>query len=209
MNTIQHIEGGLYDKAVWLGKPTGLSKTKKTTHKKVVYSSNDYSDSVTIFPSLFDTKTAKYRTFEDVVNRIKNGNSKDMVERIRKGDKKLKTSLPAICFSGIFSQRCDAGLIKPSGLVCLDFDDVPEVEKFKKALSMCKYVRSAFISPSGTGVKVIVKINGDHKDRCNDLADYFRSEFLDLQTDICRVCFESYDKKIYYNPKSEEFNGRR
>jgi len=69
-------------------------------------------------------------------------------------------------------------------------------------------VRSAFISPSGTGLKVIVKIDGDHKKCCEGLYDHFHSEFLDLQTDICRVCFESYDKNIYSNPNSTVFNGK-
>ena len=209
MNLRPHIEGSLYSNITWSGKRTGIVKEGRVgSSLKSPVVVKDRSECITVFDNLFDTKKAHYMLLEDVIERIKNGNSKDMVQKIRNGNASLKTALPAICFSGIFSQRNDAGLVKHSGLVCLDFDNVPEIEKFKKNICKSEYVRAAFISPSGNGLKVIVRINGDHKKVCADLADHFRSEFLDMQNDICRVCFESNDENIYSNSNSVVFNGR-
>ena len=66
-----------------------------------------------------------------LLNRIKGGRNKELVVQIRKEKDKakrneLKKSLPSICFSGTFNKRSDSGLIKHSGLICLDFDGYPK-----------------------------------------------------------------------------------
>ena len=70
-----------------------------------------------------------------------------------------------------------------------------------------KYVYSCFISPSGDGLKVIVRIPKDsmnHKHYFNSLKDHFASDFFDVTSkNISRVCYESYDPLLYINENSE------
>lgn len=193
MNQIAHIEGSLFTNAIWGGQPS-LNKARKRSCKPLSLPREvNYAHAVTVFPNVYNTDLPKYLPIEDIVIRIKNGNSKDLVTRIRNGESALKLKLPCICFSGIFSQRCNDGLIRESGLICLDYDNVPDVEAFKKRICENEYTIVCFISPSGNGLKVICKTED---------IDKFPIEYLDLHTDISRVCFESYDPDVYHNPNS-------
>lgn len=116
--------------------------------------------------------------------------------------------LPSICFSGIFDRRANDGIKSHSGLICLDFDHIEDVEKFKERFKKDKHVLMAFISPSGDGLKVVIKVPANiqtHADSCRALKQKFKDDRLDDFKDVARVCYESYDKDIYYNPDSEIF----
>ena len=146
-----------------------------------------------------------------MLKRIQEGSSKELVKGIRSESDKtkrniLKQSLPAICFSGTFTKRMDNALIKHSGLICLDFDGYKSTKDMlqeKERLSKDKYVYSVFISPSGNGLKALVKIPEDpdnHKNYFNSLQSYFNSPNFDTTSkNISRVCYESYDPLIYVN----------
>jgi len=169
---------------------------------------------VTIFKNIKETYTPFHRDVMFVLTRIKNGDSKDLIKSIRKENDKsrrneLKKNLPAVCFSGTFSKRSDDALINHSGLICLDFDGYStkkEVLLEKEKLMSDDYVFSVFISPSGNGLKVIVKIpceSENHKHYFNSLGDYYSSDKFDVSTkNISRVCYESFDKDIYINEDS-------
>ena len=170
---------------------------------------------VTIFKNIRETYTPFHRDVLFVLDRIRDGKNKELIRSIRKETDKskrneLKKNLPAICFSGRFSKRSDDALISHSGLICLDFDGYKTKKSMlseKQRLMEDKYVMSVFISPSGNGLKVIVKIPSDpenHKHYFNSLGEYYDSENFDISTkNISRVCYESYDKDIYINPDSE------
>jgi len=170
---------------------------------------------VTIFKNIKETYTPFHRNVLFVLDRIKQGKNKELIKSIRKESDKskrneLKKNLPAICFSGEFSKRSDDALISHSGLICLDFDGYATKKDMiseKDRLINDKYVMSVFISPSGNGLKVIVKIPSDqenHKHYFNSLGDYYNSDKFDIATkNISRVCYESYDDKIYINTESE------
>ena len=70
-----------------------------------------------------------------------------------------------------------------------------------------KYVLSVFVSPSGNGIKVLVKIPFDvenHVNYFNSLENYFSSpQFDKTSKNVSRVCYESYDPFIYINKDSE------
>ena len=124
---------------------------------------------VTIFKNIKDTSTPFFRDIDFVLNRIKEGKYADLISKIRSEKDKtarneLKKELPAICFSGEFNKRADGALIKHSGFICLDFDGYETTEQMiadKQSMSDDKYVLSVFVSPSGNGLKVIVKIPED------------------------------------------------
>lgn len=170
---------------------------------------------ITIYKNIHDTNTGFKKSIIESLERIKTGASKDLLDSIRKEkDKKkrndLKRSLPSICFSGEFKNRSDIGLIKHSGFICLDFDGFPSNEElilYKDSFSGNDYVYSVFISPSGNGLKVIIKIpeckKEDHKRYFKALEGYFDSEYFDIScSNISRVCYESYDPDIYINEDS-------
>lgn len=168
---------------------------------------------VTIFKNIKDTTHPFYVEIEKIVERIKTGNSRKLVNEIRqawtKEDRnRLKMELPSICFSGIFEKRANDSIKSHSGLVCLDFDHIEKIQEFKERFKKDKHVLMAFVSPSGDGLKVVIKIPANvstHADSCRALKQYFHDDNLDDFKDVARVCYESYDADIYYNPKSEVY----
>jgi hypothetical protein len=167
---------------------------------------------LTIFKNIHSTATGFNRTPEFIFDRIKKGASKDLIKEIRSKTSKaekneLKKQLPSICWSGIFKNRSDIGLIKHSGLICLDFDgfeDDNELQEFKKYTTEIEYTYASFISPSGEGLKVLVRIpecnKEEHKKYFEALEDFFSCRYFDVScSNISRVCYESYDPEIYIN----------
>ena len=170
---------------------------------------------VTIFKNIRETETPFYRSMDAILLRVKEGKSMDLVKSIRsekdKSDRnELKKLLPAICFSGEFTKRADKSIMNHSGFICLDFDNyekVKEMQDDKLRLSKDKYVYSVFVSPSGKGLKAIIKIPADIDNHVNyfiSLEEYFDSPYFDKTSkNIGRVCYESWDKNIYINKDSE------
>ena len=169
---------------------------------------------ITIFKDIKDTDQPFHREVGVILNRIREGASKELVSEIRSERDKpkrniLKQSLPAVCFSGVFSKRLDSSLATHSGLICLDFDGYKSSKDMlqeKQRLSQDKFVFSVFISPSGNGLKVLVKIPGipdNHKKYFNSLEKHFNSPYFDKTSkNISRVCYESYDPLIHINDLS-------
>ena len=169
---------------------------------------------ITIFQNIKETSTPFYRDVRVILERTKEGATKELVKKIRAEKRKperneLKKQLPAICFSGTFTKRADSALIEHSGLICLDFDGYQKQKELlqdKENLCKNKYVYSVFISPSGNGLKVLVKIPADaenHTNYFNSLEKYFNSPYFDKTSkNISRVCYESYDPLIHVNENS-------
>lgn len=169
---------------------------------------------VTIFKNIRDTDTPFFRDVHVILERIKNGDTKELVKKIRLEKRKperneIKKELPAICFSGSFNKRADNALIAHSGVICLDFDGYTKTKELlqdKEMLSKNKYVFSVFISPSGNGLKVLVKVPADpenHTNYFNSLEKYFNSPYFDKTSkNLSRVCYESYDPLIHVNENS-------
>lgn len=170
---------------------------------------------ITIFRNIKETSTPFFRDVSFVFDRIKTGKYRDLIEQIRFEEDKtrrgeLKKNLPAICFSGKFNKRADDAIIEHSGLICLDFDgyeNQKEMNDEKASMSKDKYVMAAFVSPSGNGLKVVIKINKDpenHKRYFEALQSHFDSKYFDTTSkNISRVCYESYDPEMYINMDSE------
>jgi len=170
---------------------------------------------VTIFQSIKDTDTPFHREVGVILERIKNGSSKRLVKNIRTTKDKnerneLKKKLPALCFSGVFNKRKDSALVEHSGLICLDFDGYEKKKlllEHKEKLTKDSYIFSVFISPSGNGLKVLVKIPADpdnHVNYFNSLEKYFDSPYFDkMCKNVSRVCYESYDPLLYVNENSK------
>lgn len=156
------------------------------------------------------TGTDMYKiSVSQAIDRIKNGKSKAVVESIRseldtnKRDA-LKRNLPAVLWSGVFiGARKDAHISHYSHLIVLDIDKCGTEEKARVAQD--KYVYAAWISPSGNGVKALVKVETSrHRDHFRALKERF-PKIDPSGINPSRLCFESYDPDIYINPDSEVF----
>jgi hypothetical protein len=154
------------------------------------------------------------RDIQWVIDRIRSGASKDLVERIRalptKSERdELKKGLTSICFSGVFRKREDKAIHSHSGYMIADFDHVDDIQALKDTLTGDPYVHLFFVSPSGDGIKAVVKVPPiieEHKARFTALMEHFgRSDFDPKNGNLSRVCYESYDPDLYFNPESKVF----
>jgi hypothetical protein len=166
---------------------------------------------ITIFKNIF-SKEPHFITVEKALERIKTGASKQLVMDIRLAlDKekanKLKLNLPSICFSGKFGiDRKDDQLIEHSGFIVLDFDDISELRDKQTEIISNKFVYSCWVSPSGNGLKALVKITdgAKHREHFQSLQDIF-PEIDRSGINVSRVCYESFDPDIYINENAEVF----
>lgn len=163
---------------------------------------------VSIFKNIKDVTNPYNKNVYYALERIKSGKSKELVERIRAGED-LKRELPYVCFSGTFEHRSAKGLKNHSGLICLDFDkfnSFQDVIDFKNSICDDSFIFSCWISPSGNGLKVLVKIPAEpenHKGYFDALKKHFDHPNFDISTsDVSRACFESYDSDLFVNPDS-------
>lgn len=155
-----------------------------------------------------------------VLESIKEGEYKHTISKIRteldkKERNKIKSTLENVTFAGTFSTRGNANLKQHSGLACLDFDDVEDLEELRESINSDEYTMSSFVSPSGNGLKVLVKTplvdnNDDYQDYYVELIKYFsKYHALDNGTkDIARATYLSYDRDLYINPESEVFTDK-
>jgi len=169
------------------------------------------NQSVTIFPSVTQTDTPKYITVQSALTRISTGGKHlPLVQQVRSGQREAKKKLPVILWAGKFESRRDDSLEQHSGLVVLDFDHI-DVEGSKNVLSTDPYVFACWISPSGEGLKALVRVSNPslHRDHFRALQSYFDTEY-GLEVDPSginesRACFDSYDPELVVNEDSKLF----
>jgi hypothetical protein len=167
---------------------------------------------VSIFESIKKVKEPITHTVISVLESFKI--DKRNIEQLRKLDNfnEAKRSLPLATFGGIFSYRSNNGLIESSGLMTVDIDKV-NVEEVKKKFIDKPWLFSMFTSPSGQGVKLLVKIPKVKSDK--EYKEYytaFESEYKEVDSsgkDISRACFFSYDPDIYINKDAKEWTHKK
>lgn len=166
---------------------------------------------ISIYRNIFD-KSSKYKiTVGDAIERIRSGKSQKRIIDLRaEADENrqsmLKEQLPSVTWSGVFATRTDSGLIAHSGLLCLDFDNVP-VSETKETFKKWAHTFACWVSPRGNGVKVLVRIAQPekHREHFLALADIWR-DTDEKCINLSRVCYESYDPEIYVNESAKIFD---
>lgn len=123
---------------------------------------------------------------------------------------RLKKSLPTLLWSGKFTTRKNEGLVQPSGLLCADIDKVAErVGQLHDIARSDPHVVAAFVSPSGTGIKIIFRVPVptdamQHQKNFNavrvHVASVYRAQVDEGAKDVARLCFVSHDPAAFYNP---------
>lgn len=176
---------------------------------------------VTVFQSF--TLRVKHSTVQECIKEIRNGSYKKQVEEIRKINTekgkeeadKLKKNLLAFTASGTFeNQRRINDITEYNQCIILDFDEIApaNLKSAKDTAIIAPYTLAAFISPRGTGLKVVVKVStgiAEHGLAFQEVASYYETalnEIVDPSGKDCsRLCFMSYDHDAYYNDDAEVF----
>lgn len=154
-------------------------------------------------------KTPVFVDIGDVFAEIKDGKHKSIIQSCRKaldsGDKDkynlLKKSLPCYTISCRTENRKVETLQEYSGLMQGDLDNLSgDVESLRDELFKDPHVAAAFISPSGRGVKLWIRVIPDatkHKHSFYAAEKHFKSKYnltLDKSCkDVARLFFQSYD----------------
>ena len=162
-----------------------------------------------------NTKPHIHTTLRHIHNAIIGNHYKTRTEKLRTitdtaTARKFKaTNFDYCTFSGIFTARNDKSLIKHSGLLCLDFDNLQNVENLFNQLLNDEYfdTQLLFRSPSGNGLKWIIPIDTTQTTHGNyfaAVANYISQTYgvtVDKSgKDISRACFLSHDPQAYINP---------
>jgi KaiC/GvpD/RAD55 family RecA-like ATPase len=150
---------------------------------------------------------------KQVFDEIRNGEYKDLVAQIRQTDdpdkkRDLKKQLPAILFGATFSDSRKT-VKEASNLICLDFDHVENIEKKILRLKFNSSLYGMFVSPSGDGLKVIIRTDVEDEESYRKTAkllveQFAKSGLIADQTkhNINDLCFFSYDPNAIYNPEA-------
>lgn len=173
---------------------------------------------VTIYPSCKATTTGKFCSSISVIEGIKSGKWKNLVDQLNayqfdsKEQRSFKESMPAIVWQGTFSYRSSDNMLEHSGLVALDFDKIPtsEYQSIWDELTTLPYIWALFKSPRQNGIKAIVRIPPDqdnHSFYLSSLGNYMKKfKGYDHWDDLARLCYVSYDPNLYYNPSATEWS---
>ncbi len=176
---------------------------------------------VTIFKNF--NEVIEHKTIPMILDEIKIGKYKHAIVYLRKSlsenkleaYEKAKKSLPAFTPSGKFigGRKMDF-LAEYSNCIILDIDKLqPEqLAKVNHAARQCEFTYACFISPSGNGLKILVKVSSsknEHKETFLAIQDYYEKA-LNLQIDksgkdITRLCFYSWDENLYLNENATTF----
>ena len=119
-----------------------------------------------------------------------------------------KRQMPCYTPSGVFEVRNSEGLIKHSGMLCIEWDAVADCQALKDLLDSLPFIYYAGLSCSGRGVFALIKIADPSKHRAyfRALADYFDGIGYEVDrcgSDVCRLRVASWDGSPVYNPDSE------
>jgi hypothetical protein len=115
-----------------------------------------------------------------------------------------------VTFSGVFTKRSDAALVKHSGFLAIDFDHVEDLNGLTAQLLADEYFETEilFTSPSGDGLKWIISIDiteHSHRDWFTSIKHYIKETYhLEIDSagkDVSRACFLPHDINIHLHPK--------
>ena len=172
-----------------------------------------FDPKVSLFRSATDPNPIGSTTLREFIDIVRSKEYQSLIELIRNEPDKdkqneLKKGLLSITGSGEYGPtRGNNNLITYSGDIQLDFDDVDNPEAVLETLKQDVYIRAAFISPSGKGIKAFARVEADptmHKLNVRALFKYYKKNFnlvADKKcSDIARLCYVSSDPNAYFNP---------
>jgi hypothetical protein len=190
----------------------------------VVHSKSDHDSTLISFvDSALSVETHLIKP-ENAVRVIREGDLRKEIEEIRrvyaetlaktgsvkeagKAASPLKKELPGFMWCGVFSARGDRNLQEYSRLLCADLDHLDPVvltatvAKLRQDAHVC----TAFLSPTGTGLKVVFRVAGSAKDHHGNflaVRDHVKGAYGLEVDEACknveRLCFGSFDPDAWW-----------
>ena len=176
---------------------------------------------VTIFKNF--NEVVEHKTIAIILEEIKTGKHKpgiiylrkSLAEKKEEAYNKAKKSLPAFTPSGKFvGGRKLEFLTEYSKFIILDIDKLStnDLQKSKSIAAQSEFTYACFISPSGNGLKILVKIDTpktEHKETFLKVQAHYEN-ILKLEIDksgkdLTRLCFYSWDENLYLNENVSVF----
>lgn len=176
---------------------------------------------VTVFKNF--NEVVEHKSLLTILEEIKTGKYRHAIVYLRKSlsEKKLeayekaKKSLPAFTPSAKFiGGRKLEYLAEYSSYIILDIDklNTQDLQKAKQTANQSEFTFASFISPSGNGLKILVKIDTpktEHKETFLLVQEHYE-KLLNLEIDksgkdITRLCFYSSDENLYLNENASTF----
>ena len=176
---------------------------------------------VTIFKNF--NEVVEHKTISTILEEIKTGKyrpgiiylRKSLAENKTEAYNKAKKSLPAFTPSAKFvGGRKLEFLANYSSCIILDIDKLSaaDLQNAKHLANQSEFTYASFISPSGNGLKILVKINSDkanHKEAFLLVQAHYEA-ILKLEIDksgkdVTRLCFYSWDENLYLNENATVF----
>lgn len=173
---------------------------------------------VSLFSSVYGHKAKRY-PLGGVLKSFASGRYAKTVREARgyllEGDvemyKACKSMLPVVAFCGVFKGgHSKADLVHYNNIVIIDIDHLSEetLATVAEQLRQDKYVFAYWKSPSGQGLKGLVRISGGDESRSDEhhrqafrqLTDYFKTEYsIDIDqsgSDYSRLCYACWDEGL-------------
>jgi hypothetical protein len=168
---------------------------------------------ISCFNNVQDPNPIKDMSIDEFLDYVRGPGWKDLTDHFRslsvEDQKQAKrTAIPCVTISGKFSYRRADGVLKHSGVACIDFDDIDpdEMEGVRANIQADKYTYACFKSISGTGLAILVKINASpeqHTEYYMNMVQYFENKYNfksdDQCKDIARCRFVAHDPDVYRN----------
>jgi hypothetical protein len=176
---------------------------------------------VTIFKNF--NEVVEHKPIQQILEEIRSGTYKHAIVYLRKSKtenkleayEKAKKSLPAFTPSAKFvGGRKMEFLAEYSNLLILDIDKLSptDLKTGSNLANQNEFTYASFISPSGNGLKILVKIDTpktEHKESFLAVQDHYE-KLLNLEIDksgkdVTRLCFYSFDPNLYLNENAAVF----
>lgn len=159
----------------------------------------DSINNISLFDVFVNVKSSELEEISAKIRGINNKNERDA----------LKASyLQSFTPSGIYTKRNQVNFVKHSGIICIDFDNVEDLNGLKYKLLSDSEIETLllFLSPSGNGYKWFVRIPPNELSHIlyfeaieNYLLTIYKIKIDKKCKNISRACYMSYDPDAYLN----------
>ena len=158
-----------------------------------------------------DVTTFEKIEISTIIALIRDGKWKEQVDKC-KIDIQQKLLLDWFSPTGISHLHLEGSDQEYNGIICLDIDNIDDMIRAQKITRDIPWVYASFVTPSGRGLKVLVRTNSSRDSytiteesvafaykECTGLVRHYQCRNID------RYQYVSYDPGAYYNENSEIF----
>ena len=170
---------------------------------------------ISIYSGVKDTASAQTIPLDLFFEGVRSGKWQDVVLPIRaikekKQRDEAKKRAPLVTLSGQFYERKDDCIVRHSGVVGIDLDNLDDPEQLKEQLKGDRYILAMFRSISGRGLCLVFSINPSrHRDAFAGIQEYLFKTYQiacdPTSVNISRARFVSYDPHIYVSDNFDKF----